>query len=321
MRFYYAFFRLLQVKCLREFNTAGKTEGLLSWRNLFCVKENLFSSQREDDDSLCDRLEKEPALKYALTGDKNIVVTPCLLPPSKCKVKEWCKGRTLYKALKKQTVIPDIRTENVDSNSEPNKTQEPDITAGERQSEDVRLNLFTGKREVVHEPCDLTEEDRPPILVREEPHHSEGVRGLSKFRDSKTTRNRQEDEDMAVDLSPSVKQPRLDDSSQLHSTPMMKRRSSADLFEASYTPIATDRVTPTLDGTTPAVDSSGRVTPTQEEDVKQEEQLGQGFVTPKRIRPPLRRLSTNTDTTLRRAIITTQMKVNKEGLLPVSHIK
>ena len=273
----------------------------------------MFSSQREDDTYLCDRLEKEPALKYALTGDKNIVVTPCLLPPPKSKVKVWCKGRALYKALEKQTGIPNIRTENVDSDSETNRTQEPDIIAGERQLEDVRLNLFTGRREVVHEPSDINEEDKPPILVREEPDLSEMEGGASKLREGKVTRNRPDvDDDMAMALSPSIKQPRLDDSSQLHSTPMVKRRSSADLFEASYTPITTDRVSPMLDGNrlTPAVDSSGRVTPTQEGEGHKEEQSGEGFVTPKRIRPPLRRLSTNTDTSLRRAIINTQMKVN-----------
>ena len=273
----------------------------------------MFSSQQEEDTCLCDRLEKEPALKYALTGDKNIVVTPCLLPPPKSKVKEWCKGRALYKALKRQTGIPNIRTENVDSaDSERNRTQEPDGIAGERQLEDVRLNLFTGRREAVHEPSDLNEEDKPPFLVREEPDLGEMEDGPSKLRDSKVTRNRPEAEDVTTGLSPLIKQPRLDDSSLLHSTPMVKRRSSADLFEASYTPIATDRVSPTLDGNrlTPAVDSSGRVTPTQEGEGQKEEQSGEGFVTPKRIRPPLRRLSTNTDTSLRRAIINTQMKVN-----------
>ena len=305
---------------MREFDTAGKIEGLLSWRNLFCAKENLFSSQQEESTSLCDRLEKEPALKYALTGDKTIVVTPCLLPPPKNKVEEWCKGRVLYKALKRQTGIPKIRTENVETDSEPNRSQERDSVTTERQLEDVRLNLFTGRREVIHKHNGLIEEDKPPVLVREEPDLVDIKDGPPK---SRITKSSSDDDDDVMGLSPLSKQPRLDDSSQLHSTPMVKRRSSADLFDASYTPIAADRESPTFDGNrpTPAIDSSGRVTPTgretptQEGEVQTEGHSGEGFVTPKRIRPPLRRLSTNTERSLRRAIINTQMKVNNYSSL------
>lgn len=264
----------------------------------------MFASQREDNSSLCDRLEREPALKYALTGDKSVVVTPCLLPPSKSIVREWFKGRQLYKAWKKQTVIPDIKTESGDTNSEPSRTPDSDNAEGSRLS-DVRLNLFTGKREVAHVHSDLTE---PPVLVREEPHDHD-IEDVNVLRESKAARSKQEEEDIDIRMSPLEKQPRLDDSSQLHSTPVT-RRSSSDLFDSYCTPIPSGGITPGLEGDGRVMSASeGSVTPTL--DQKEENRSGQHFVTPKRIRPPLRRLSISTESALRRAIITSQMKVYK----------
>ena len=272
---------------MNEFETHGKSEGLINWRNSFCAKENLFSSQR--DESLSDKLVIEPALKYALTGDRKSIVTPCLLPPSKSKVKEWLKGRKLYKALKKKlSVIPAIYAEDTGAKSEnkdePSKVRDSDLTAADQSKPgEACLNLFTGKREIIHEARDLPDKDAPPVLVREEPYNGEEV--------NEESESKQRGDDSELEISPPFKQKKLDDSSQLHSTPLT-RRSSTDLFESGCTPIGGD----------------GRMTPTMEVDDKKEEEPS-GFVTPKRIRPPLRRLSTNTESTLRRAIITTQMKV------------
>ena len=281
----YLFVICLQVKSLKDFETAGKFDGLVNWRNTICVKENLFASQ-QDNDSLFDRLEKEPALKYALTGDRNIIVTPCLLPPSKSKVEEWFKGRKLYKALKKQSVI--VKTDNVIKDVLDKTSPDDDE---HYESGEVCLNLFTGKREVVHNG--QSEDDKPPLLVKEESNDikvNDSDKAGADVSESKVRDSGGIDEEL--DISPPSKQSRLDETAQFHSTPLT-RRSSTDLFESGCTPIGSCRETPTV----------------EDEGNKEEDQSEMGFVTPKRIRPPLRRLSTNTESTLRRAIINTQMKV------------
>ena len=270
------------MKILKDFETAGKIEGLITWRNLICAKETLFASQK-DNDNLFDRLEKEPALKYALTGDKNVTVTPCLLPPSKSKVEEWLKGRKLYKALKKQPVI--VKTDNVDDNVSPD-------SAGQSEPGEARLNLFTGKREVDHE-TNKEISDKHPVLFKEELQYNiKATEGTDVAALSESREDRETNDDDELGISPPLKKSRLDEYSQFHSTPVT-RRSSSDLFESGCTPIGSGRVTPTIG----------------DEEDKEEDQSEAGFITPKRIRPPLRRLSTNTESTLRRAILTTQMKV------------
>ena len=87
------------------------------------------------------------------------------------------------------------------------------------------------------------------------------------------------------DVNSTPKRPCLDSDDILHSTPV--RRSSSELFDSGCTPIPAGK---RAEGS-----ASGS------------EQMGTEFVTPKR--PPLRRLSTNTESALRHAVLTTETRV------------
>ena len=88
-----------------------------------------------------------------------------------------------------------------------------------------------------------------------------------------------------LNTSPSLSQTEDNEGNLLHSTPVL-RRGSTDLFEPECTPIAGEK----------------RVRSSQDDQ-------GKDFMTPKRKRP-IRRLSTQTDSTLRRAILSSQVKVS-----------
>ena len=91
--------------------------------------------------------------------------------------------------------------------------------------------------------------------------------------------------DDGADGGSTPKRPCLDADSILHSTPV--RRSSSELFDPGCTPVAAGE--------------------RAEGSAIRSEQTGTEFITPKR--PPLRRLSTNTESALRRAILTTETRV------------
>ena len=61
----------------------------------------MFSTQSENE-SLMDRIEKDPQLRFALIGDKDLTITPCKPPPTFNQVKDWMKGRELLKKRKNE---------------------------------------------------------------------------------------------------------------------------------------------------------------------------------------------------------------------------
>lgn len=239
------------------------------------------------------KLDQEPALRYAITGDQSVIITPTVLPPSLKSVEEWNKGRLLYKQLKNEKQIigkeENLKTDENDKNKpaqnivkvDQEKYTDPgknDIRFTEaKKTKEVkkrfRLNLFTGKRELVE------------------------VEDSDSQKSSQEVQNSQKEE-ACRDASESGSQEK-DNCSEtpddvLHSTPVM-RRQSTELFVTECTPIA---------------DSPGESSSQEgEEPARSQEEGPAGFITPKRIRP-LRRLSTNTDSALRRAILTTQIKVS-----------
>ena len=54
--------------------------------------------------------EKNPALYTAMLGNKSVVISPCQRPPSQKAVKEWLRGKTLYKKAKEQEELAKQRT-------------------------------------------------------------------------------------------------------------------------------------------------------------------------------------------------------------------
>lgn len=290
----------MQVSELEDFDTLSSLTGIKNWRTILCASNQVLLSQTGSSD-LIYKLDQEPALKYAITGDQSITITPTLLPPSQKSVEEWNKGRALYKQLKRQTdkiqekvtiKINDEDTETKDnatkeSESDSNldtakdktsKTTDKDETRGKRLVQKYRLNLFTGKRELM-EVDDSSDSQKSS-------QEDSGKRN-SQNTDKASPTDGNED---IVKSNESVV-----DTDILHSTPVM-RKDSTELFELECTPIA----------------SGSGESGSQEEDVipGSQEKVEQGFVTPKRIRP-LRRLSTNTDKALRRALLSTQVKVRK----------
>ena len=102
---------------------------------------------------------------------------------------------------------------------------------------------------------------------------------------TRKTRVGDDNGDDGTDGGSTPKRPCLDSDSILHSTPV--RRSSSELFDPGCTPVAAGE--------------------RAEGSASRNEQTGTEFITPKR--PPLRRLSTNTESALRHAILTTETRV------------
>jgi len=244
-------------------------------------------------------LENQPGLKYAITGDQSVIITPCLPPPKPRAVRDWNKGRMLYKQVKqKQDIL-----ENAAQKAENKPTIEKEVVTKKKKG-GYRLNLFTGKREwMSQEESDSQPSSQELQTDRKTDTESQGTTHVSKKHKpdvNKTTPLKgivQGNLSLTtLEHSQGTQEPsQTEDESILHSTPLL-RRQSTDLFEPECTPIAA--------GTQP--------TPGNKSQGSQGSQGGQGneeFVTPHRARP-LRRLSTNTAATLRRAILNTQMKVS-----------
>ncbi|KAL4233690.1 DNA polymerase zeta catalytic subunit [Mactra antiquata] len=304
------------VKDLNEFDSTVSS-GIKHWRRILCTEDSVLSSQTGSSD-LLDKLDEEPALKYAITGDQSVIITPCNLPPSFKTVENWNICRKVYQNAKIQAKQKEKENKNQSSDkSEENvsskkvvekceenikgKNQENIKDKSEVQDkiddpDKYRLNLFTGKRELVSESA-FTK-----IVDKDEHVLDNIVEGITVKNETQAMMSRKESGDgtnpdaqkrLEVDnlsqksqetlSSPvSVSEKELD---VLHSTPML-RRGSTELFEPDCTPIS----------------STGKRLSESQEDATG------SFLTPKRIKP-LRRLSTNTDTQLRRALLTSQMKL------------
>ncbi|XP_053396986.1 uncharacterized protein LOC123552830 [Mercenaria mercenaria] len=254
-------------------SSSSSVTGIKNWRTILCAKDSLLSSQTGSSD-LLEKLDTEPALKYAITGDQSVIITPCILPPSKKTVEKWYKGRKAYKNLKNQA-------------RKVSKEEEDKEEIGEKSKEDIfsdseKLNPPDAKQETDIEFTKVTAKRKTNIKDKNEQDTKVLLENLEK---SKV------DEDIispAAELDELNRSRRLsdnqeDDASLLHSTPVL-RRGSTELFEPECTPIT---------GEKRPLGSQG--------------DQGGEFVTPKRIRP-LRRLSTNTESTLRRAILSSQVK-------------
>ncbi|XP_052808091.1 uncharacterized protein LOC128236972 isoform X1 [Mya arenaria] len=301
---------------LEEFEpTCPSVQGLRHWREAACSTSQLSFSQTGAQD-LLQKLQQEPALKYAITGDQSVIITPCLLPPSMKSIKLWNKGRQLYTDIKhKKNEIKDSNHANGKQISEVKTKKQLELKdteksqTQEKKKGSYRLNMFTGKREWNSQsdsisPQSSQEGERNKDTNKRNKMDTQEYQQAKKAGNQYTPESKKAKTDNftpikppAVEKSaetPESSQPtdehsQTEDTNILHSTPML-RRQSTDLFESEYTPIAGSRE-PEL----------------SQDDSKDERECQGEFVTPKRIRP-LRRLSTNTETTLRRAILSTQMK-------------
>ncbi|OWF40745.1 DNA polymerase zeta catalytic subunit-like [Mizuhopecten yessoensis] len=88
-----------RVKDFDEFCNYTECEGLLTWRNRMMAHDQIILSQSENE-TLMNRIEKDPQLRYALLGDRSVIISPCNLPPSTDSVKKWICGRKVWKDLK-----------------------------------------------------------------------------------------------------------------------------------------------------------------------------------------------------------------------------
>lgn len=79
--------------------------------------DKIISSQSENE-TLMSRIEKDPQLRYALLGDRHIVISPCNPPPKTESVSKWLEGRKLWKELK--NMDKGIKS-NTETNDEKNK--------------------------------------------------------------------------------------------------------------------------------------------------------------------------------------------------------
>lgn len=190
--------------------------------------------------------------------------------------------------MKNQAVKLDADKRELEVKSKENKNDKEkrdkcDDDANVTDPEKYRLNLFTGKREIVRESefTVVTEKTH----AKEKNEHDECVASVSN-QENKETKIDQEIKSPTGELKDFQKlsQEGDDECDLLHSTPLL-RRGSTELFELECTPIT---------GQKRALDTN--------------DDQGQEFVTPKRIRP-LRRLSTNADNALRRALLSLQVKV------------
>lgn len=299
---------VLQVSELEEFESSvSALTGLKNWRIITCAGTSTQSSQAGSSD-LIYKLDQEPALKYAITGDKSIIITPTLLPPSQKSIEEWHKGRLLFKQLKKENdkrnkkeklnkdadeYEKQTEKEFISKNSVKSKEQVPESTAnveekdkGQKQTKKYRLNLFTGKRELM----DVEDSDTSSQKSSQEDTEQKNDTDVTGSGDAAS----QPSSESLKDSNDTTKADATSgDPSVLHSTPVV-RRQSTELFESECTPIASG--------------GSGSQEETHSSKESQREGAEAGFVTPKRIRP-LRRLSSKTESTLRKAILSSQAKV------------
>ena len=90
------------MKDLPDFRSST-SETLLSWRQRFVTKNQIFSSQTNVE-PLWEKLQKDPDFKYILSEDKHCVLAPCKPPPCKTGIENWLKNKQvlLKNFIKKQ---------------------------------------------------------------------------------------------------------------------------------------------------------------------------------------------------------------------------
>ncbi|XP_060083937.1 uncharacterized protein LOC132563202 [Ylistrum balloti] len=124
--------RVLEVQSTRvkdydDFISNTDCAGLLTWRSRMMSVDQIILSQSENE-TLMNRMEKEPQLRFALLGDKSFIISPCNPPPSTELVKRWANGRKILKDMKnkkKQHIIDVDKNINRKNNSE--KREDSDI--------------------------------------------------------------------------------------------------------------------------------------------------------------------------------------------------
>lgn len=194
----------------------------------------------------------------------------------------------MYKDVKNQAVKLESDKRELEVKSKENKKDKKKSDKGDGDDavidpEKYRLNLFTGKREIVREGKFTVVTEKTHTKDKNE--HDKTVASVSN-QENKESKIDQEIKSPTVVLE-DFQRPSQECDNEcdlLHSTPLL-RRGSTELFEPEFTPIT---------GAKRALDT--------------DDDQGQGFVTPKRIRP-LRRLSINADNALRRVILSSQVKV------------
>ncbi|XP_033741299.1 uncharacterized protein LOC117328070 [Pecten maximus] len=96
--------RVLEVQSTRvkdydDFYNYTDCDGLQTWRTRLMAQDQIVLSQSENE-TLMSRIEKDPQLRFALLGDRSVIISPCNPPPSKEIVKKWAYGRKVWKDLK-----------------------------------------------------------------------------------------------------------------------------------------------------------------------------------------------------------------------------
>lgn len=284
--------------------------GLRDWQTILAADSDILPSQAPGvnaaTESLRDRLEQEPQLRYLLIGDAPCIITPVLPPPSHAAVSAWIEKKLQGLALDRHNREDrlrggDCRTSG-DAPLSPDTQASISMLAGESSllssSDEEDTLLFTKLKDIEGNPrleplvcaatgtVGSTVSGCMPMGVKDETEQGTKTSEAT----STAAHSIKPDESEGNDHSSTpAKRQRLHTDRVMQSTPV--RRSSRELFETGCTPIAAQ------DSPVQAGESGVRTT----EGGGREE-----FVTPKR--PPLRRLSTNTESALRRAINTSQSK-------------
>ncbi|KAH3835832.1 hypothetical protein DPMN_109198 [Dreissena polymorpha] len=296
---------------LEEFESAETfVTGLKNWRIILSSGSQMSSSQTGSSD-LLQKLDQEPSMRYAITGDQSVIITPCLLPPLVKSVQQWLKEKTKSVSVTKtenKKQISDDNSKLALNEDKQKKTKvenngKSKLSVGiERKNGSYRLNLFTGKREWTSQSDSdsphssqesevkklktkhFAEKDNS-VPTKHDKEYDDEFTAIKTQDDSHTERERkllegkESQEDIADDAS--------QDSGVLHSTPLL-RRQSTELFDSACTPITAGLGTKQSQGSNNGAGA-------------------QEFVTPKPGRR-MRRMSTNTETTLRRALLSTHAK-------------
>ncbi|KAK7493090.1 hypothetical protein BaRGS_00015611 [Batillaria attramentaria] len=263
---------------LEEVALPSGVTSLREWQTLLAAESDVLPSQASTGagsvpESLRDRLHQDPQLRCLLTGDSPCVITPVLPPPSHAAVSAWIEEK--LKGL-------------VDIQSEKEVT-----SSGVRQKdEESARSSDTETSTLVDEPSVLSTSGEEEALLFTKLREKEGKGGVISEATSAAPPTQKDSQAEDEEAGSPPKRPRLESDGVMHSTPV--RRASAELFETGCTPIAS----------VSSKDSSAQ--PGEGEGKSSEGAARDEFVTPKR--PPLRRLSTNTESALRRAIHTSQPK-------------
>ncbi|KAL8581748.1 hypothetical protein ACOMHN_043166 [Nucella lapillus] len=263
------------VKELEELPPPGEGgRGLGAWRALKVADSPLLFSQQQQRPSTSSSsssslsLHSEPQLRFALAGDHPCVITPVRPPPSCSRVAAWLK-ETLQK------MSPSCGKTQLKS---PERGEEAWGREGETS---MPLDIDVPVEEEVGVSRDSDGEDE-----EEEDSMFTRLRDRTMKPVQSTSRKVAGSDEDRLHGSSTPKRQRLDEEGIIrHSTPV-GRRSSSDLFDLTCTPISAGR----------KGESSGG----------QGETTDSGFVTPKH--PPLRRLSTNTQAALTKAMLTADQR-------------